>query len=324
MMNRLKFAAAAAALVLALGALAPAAAFASGGLPDKIVVGDNYSLQEGETLQGNLVVYGGDVTLEAGSRVTGDVVIVGGSVEASGEIGGDTVVVGGNADLKGTAVVTGDLVTVGGNVNREAGAQVLGQEVSSLGRSWFPGGFEFQMPFVRWIDLGQFGLAQFIQSFGWSLTLGVLALVVLALWPDQTARVGQAALKAPLPAAGMGLLTALAGGVVFTVLVLALCLGLLGWLGLVAAVLFGWIALGSIVGARLAPALNLANASSAVTGALGTFLLTLTVEILRLMPCIGPLLALLVASLGLGAVVLTRFGTQMYLPPQPTAVAPAE
>jgi hypothetical protein len=323
MMNRIRIAALATVLVLVLGALAPAAALAAGGLPDEIVVGDDFTLAEGETLQGNLVIYGGNAELEEGSRVTGDVVLVGGSLDASGEIGGDVVLVGGDAHIRETAVITGDLVTVGGELTREAGAQVLGQEVSSVGGSWFPGDFAFRVPFSHWVQLGQFGLAQVIQAIGWALTMGVLALVVLALWPDQTARVSQAVLAAPAPALGMGLLTAIAGAVVFSLLILALCLGLVGWLALVASVLFGWVALGSIVGARLAPALKLGEVSPTVTGALGTFALTLTVEILRLVPCLGVLFAIGVASLGLGAVVLTRFGTQPYVyrptPPQPPA-----
>jgi hypothetical protein len=96
-------------------------------------------------------------------------------------------------------------------------------------------------------------------------------------------------------------------------------------MALVAAVLFGWVALGAIVGARLAPALKLGDLSPAVTGALGTFALTITVEILRLVPCLGPLLAIGLASLGLGAVVLTRFGTQPYIyrPTPPAPPAPA-
>jgi hypothetical protein len=51
--------------------------------------------------------------------------------------------------------------------------------------------------------------------------------------------------------------------------------------------------------------------------------LTLTVEVLGFLPCIGALLAIGLASLGLGAVILTRFGTQAYvlsaLPPAPPA-----
>ena len=312
-------------IAILLAALLPSVfasgALAAGGLPDEIVVGEDYTLAEGETLQGNLVVYAGSATLEEDSRVTGDVVIVGGSLEASGEVGGDVVTIGGTATLHETAVVQGDLVTAGGQVSRDRGAEVRGQEVTSLGPRWLPGPTVFRMPVLRWLDLADLGLGAFLRAAGWSLTLGVLALLVLAFWPDQTARVGQTIMSAPLASGAMGLATAITGAAVFTVLILALCLGLLGWSALFAAFLFGWIALGSLVGMRLAPALRLSEANPAVTGALGTFALTLAVEAVRLIPCLGLILAFLLASLGLGAVVLTRFGTRPYLVP-PAAPAP--
>ena len=320
MMKRFALAATLACLLLLA---ATPLALASDGLPDEIVVGEDYTLAAGETLSGNLVVYGGDVELEPGSRVTGDVVIVGGEIEASGEVGGDLVVVGGDAHLTDSAVVGGDLATMGGEVQRDPGAQVRGRDISAPGPEPALGDYVLRIPLGRWVDLANFGLGQFLRSVGWAVTLGVLALLVLVFWPIQSRRVEQAIVAGLLPSFAMGLITALVGGLVFTVLILALCLGLIGWLGLAAAFLFGWIALGSVVGMRLAPALKLTELHPAGLGALGTFLLTLVVEVLGFVPCLGPLLSLLLASLGLGAVILTRFGTRPYLPGTPP-MAPVE
>ena len=314
---------AAAALAAWLLLTATPAALASPGLPDEIVVGDDYTLAAGDTLNGNLTVYGGSAILEDGSRVTGDVVVVGGELEASGEIGGDAVIIGGEAHLNESAVVDGDLVTAGSHVERDPGAVVKGHDVSTLGPERPFGDFILHAPFGRWLDAASIGLGTLLRSLGWAVTMGVLALLVLVFWPDQTARVGQAVLAAPVAAGGMGLLTFIAGGLVFSVLILALCLGLFGWLALVAAALFGWIALGSLAGLRLAPALRMANLHPAASGALGTFALTLVVEFLRVVPCLGWLLAVALASLGLGAVVLTRFGTRAYLNASPPVTPPA-
>jgi hypothetical protein len=316
------------ALMLAalLLALAAPAALAAPGLPDEIIVGKDYTLPAGQTLAGNLTVYGGNATLEAGSRVTGDVVMVGGNLDASGEIGGNVVMIAGDLTLHDSAVVDGDLVTTSGDVQRDPGALVKGHDINTFGpRSPF-NDFVSRAPFGRWLDLAGLGLTHLLRSFGWAITMGVLALLVLVFWPDQTARVGQAVMAAPFAAGGMGLLTFVAGGLLFSVLILAL------WLALGAAALFGWIALGSLAGTRLAAPLRLTNLHPAATGALGTFLLTLVVELLRVVLCLGPLLAAVLASLGLGAVVLTRFGTRAYLralPPVPPAAptppaAPAE
>ncbi len=315
-MKRILFA----AMLVALALLATApAALAANGLPDEIVVGEDYTLAAGETLNGNLIVYGGDAVLEEGSRVTGDVVIVGGSLDASGEIGGDAVVTGGSGTLHETAIVHGDLVAIGGNVNREPGAQVQGQDINTVGPRWTPDFSISGVPFWRWLQWNDLGFGNALRAFGWAVTMGVVALLVLVFWPEQTARVQQVIRSAPVAAGGMGLLTAIAGAAVFSVLILALCLGLLGWVGLIAAALFGWVALGSIVGLRVAPVLKLNDLHLAASGALGTFGLTLVVELLRAVPCIGPVVALLLASLGLGAVVLTRFGTRPYFPTPPAA-----
>jgi hypothetical protein len=84
----------------------------------------------------------------------------------------------------------------------------------------------------------------------------------------------------------------------------------------------GIIALGLETGKRLAALLNQDWAPS-VSAALGVFLLTLTINgIGALVPCIGWLAPFTVGLIGLGAVLITRFGAQEYpqtVAPQPIA-----
>ncbi len=92
-----------------------------------------------------------------------------------------------------------------------------------------------------------------------------------------------------------------------------------------AALVFGWISLGMIVGARLSAALKLYTLSPAVTAALGTGVLTLAAHVIGWIPCAGWVTVGLLAMIGLGAVLLTRFGTRPYLsglPPAPVPPAP--
>jgi hypothetical protein len=103
---------------------------------------------------------------------------------------------------------------------------------------------------------------------------------------------------------------------------------LIGLLVYTVALLFGWLALGARIGDRLAGALRLRGLSPIVAAALGAFLITLVVHGIGLFPLVGGLLSGLVqvvlASIGLGAVTLTRFGTQPYLasPPAPASPPP--
>jgi len=96
-----------------------------------------------------------------------------------------------------------------------------------------------------------------------------------------------------------------------------------------AAILFSWIALGQIVGARLAAALNLRQLSPAVAAGLGTSVLWLVTSAVGAVPCVGWVAWVILSAVGLGAVTLTRFGTRPYIaatygaPPPPPA-APAE
>jgi len=88
--------------------------------------------------------------------------------------------------------------------------------------------------------------------------------------------------------------------------------------------MFGLIALGLEVGKRLAQLFKQEWAPAAAAGA-GTFVLMLVLNGAReAVPCVGWIFPALAGMLGLGAVILTRFGWQTYsplapIPPRPPA-----
>lgn len=320
-------------VLLAAALLAPAApvlAFEGGVLDGQVVFGENFTLSAGDVLDGDLVVFGGDVTLEDESRVEGDVVVWGGSVEVAGTVWGDQVVFGGNVHLLDTAAVYGDLLVFGGVVDREEGAEVRGQQVVNPWEwgTWpvvapFP---PVTIPFARGIHFTGYGLL----LRGLRLVLSVvlmagLAGLVAVLWPQPAARVGRAGVRAPLPALGVGLLTILVGFVVVVGLVITLCLAPVGLAAAVAVgvtTVFGWVALGILIGERVLASLTSRTVSPFWSAALGGGLLTLLSSLLYLIPCVGWTGGFLVACVGLGAVVLTRFGVVEYpvsLPAPPVA-----
>jgi hypothetical protein len=82
----------------------------------------------------------------------------------------------------------------------------------------------------------------------------------------------------------------------------------------VIALLFGWIAVGMEIGCRIAKLFNVEWAP-AVSAGIGTFVLFFVLGGLgELIPCVGLLPLIFVGAWGLGAVVITRFGTQDYIP----------
>jgi hypothetical protein len=235
---------------------------------------------------------------------------------------------GGNVKVEATAVINGDLVMVGGTVHRAEGAKVKGRVVD---QSSFPGvqfrrPFPFTFPrvtqvFERPWEWGWLSLAwSLLRWFITAVVLVALGLIVVALWPKPTELVGQVALAQVIPSLGVGFLTAIVASILLPLLVV-ICIGipaavLLG-LALGIAWLFGWLAIGLLIGQKVLAAIQKREVAPMPAVALGVFLLT----IITWVPCLGWLLGLLASLWGLGAVVLTRFGTQPY-PVPPTSAAP--
>lgn len=326
-------------LVLAL----PMSAYAAPPEDDRVVFGSNFVLESGEVLDGDLVIFGGNATLEAGSRVTGDIFLLGGNADVAGEVGGNLALVGGNANLLATAWVRGDVAAIGGNINRAAGARIDGEVVEG---QEFTLPFDFNMPFtfVRPFgrdtgpfESGRFGLSPIIGLvwFGFrTLLVAAVAVLVVMFWPIPTERTGQAAIQQPILGGGLGLLTIVVGPILLLVLAITILLIPVSFIGLIlllVAGLFGWIAIGLEVGKRLAEAFKWELQPPAAAG-VGTLVLSLVVGGIGLIPCVGWLAPFLVVSIGLGAVMLTRFGSQEYpdrgavasMPAPPAPPAPPE
>ena len=300
---------------------------------DQLVIGNNFTLSEGETLSGNLVVIGGNADLQRGSLTEGDVVMLGGNLSVDGTIEKNIVAIGGLVDLGETAVVHGDVNTLGGRVDRQAGARVDGQ-VNSNTTGPFP---SIVLPGAAWTPSMDMGLGLVGKIIWWlfrSFAWAGLALLVVALLPDHTDRAAQVAVTQPLIAGGLGLLTAVVVPTILLVVALTIIgipVTLVGIFALVVAWAFGVIVVSLEVGRRMAHALKQEWASG-VCAAVGAFLLTLVTNgIGMLVPCVGWMAPALVGMLGLGAVLLTRFGTQVYplegtpAPKvEPTPLAPVE
>lgn len=304
--------------------------FAQDGDGGKVVFGGSFTLESGETLDGDLVVLGGEATLEEDSLVRGDVVILGGGATAAGEVDGDMVLFGGHVTLKRTARIEGELVNFGARVEREEGAIVRGGEPVSFGfrAPWFPlQGWEPVAP-RDWLGAGARTMLRIIwgvaQAIGRAVVMTILGLLIVLFWPEHSHQVGSTVVAEPLRSLGLGLLSLLLAFCVGLVLLIAACSGLLVWLAAVVAWIFGWTAVGLMAGQRVLAAFDVEPAPP-----LATIVGVALISLVWAFPCLGTLFALVVGSAGLGAVVLTRAGTQPYppaplLPIQPEEGAEAE
>ena len=306
-----------AALLLPLFAAGPAVAGSAADCNGShSVIADSYTLAAGQQLDSNLVVFGGQATIAAGATVNCKVVVLGGSLDLAGKVAQDVVVMGGDAHLRGTSEIDGQLQTLGGSFTQDNGAQIKG----GVGQGFTLGGGAGRPVIDDNLPLLAAVLAFYrtiTRTFLGSLGLGLLALLVVLFWPEQTARVRAAVTNAPGQSGALGLLTVVAGPVLIVLATVTVCLIPIAFMAMVvlsAAVAFGWFALGELVGVRLAGALKLVNLSPAVATGLGTALLSLVVAAISWVPCVRWIAPIILAAIGLGAVTLTRFGTQPYLP----------
>ncbi len=322
-------------LLLAVLILVPfQAAHAQPLLEGQVIFGYNYTLQSGETLNGDLVVFGGTVTIEKDARVNGSVVLMGGSVNADGEVSQDVVVIGGAVKLGENAHIYGNLVTIGAPVDRASSAKVDGDVINNPPR---PG---ITIPDPKPIT----PIAPIVEVNGWnpfwsafnllaqSIGMALLAMLIVLFIPQQARRVGEAAVAQPLIGGGLGLLSILLYVVsivalaLFSLLIITLIVTIpmifILSVVLAAGAVFGEISLGLELGLRLTGMVNRSWALP-LTAGLGTFVLYLVTNAASFVPCIGWILPALVGLLGLGAVVMTRFGMRpAYLTATPAPVEP--
>jgi len=307
--------------------------------PDDGVViwNEDYVLGEDETLDGDLVVFNGDVTLESGSRVSGDVVVWNGNADVGGVVEGNLVTSNGDIELDDEAHVQGDVVcTWNCDIAQEEGTRIDGDIIEGPSLRGVPFG-ELGQPSLR-IEAPSFEPERFWMSgperiLDWIfgivrrlvtvLVIAAIGGVVALIWPKATAQVGGTVFESPGTSLGIGFLTIIAGLALVLVLAITICLSpaaALVALALSAAGLFGWIAIGARIGERLLRALNADEIAPLWSAGLGTLIITLITVGLSSAFCLSPLgwlLVFVIGCFGLGAVVLTRFGTTPYVPGQP-------
>jgi cytoskeletal protein CcmA (bactofilin family) len=321
-------------LVLMAFLVMPTGSVLAKGLEDgKVVFGDSYTLQSGDTLSGDLVVLGGAVEIQTDATVEGNIVVMGGSMQVDGKVEGDVVMIGGTVSLGSNAVVEGNAVTVGGSLQRMEGAQIKGEIINTSapminignGASIPP---LFDTPFSPEpprFDINFNPLWAVMRIFGQAFLMGLLAALIVAFIPMPTQRVAQAIATQPVVAGGLGCLTVIVapvalvflGLLTLTVILAPLTISLIGISAILLAValIFGEIAIGLEVGQRLVKSFH-AEWPLPLSAAMGTFLTVLvTSAVGSLLWCFGWWAPILLALLSVGGVIMTRFGTRTALPP---------
>ncbi|HKE99271.1 MAG TPA: polymer-forming cytoskeletal protein [Actinomycetes bacterium] len=296
---------------------------------DVVAVGQQVEIS-GE-VTGDLLAVGGAV--DVSGRVDGDTRLVGGQVMVAGVAGEDLLVAGGHLHFTSSARVGDDLVFVGAHTTM--GAQVAGDMLGATGHYTFrgtvagavgvtTGGAETGISFSERVRRGVLRL------------IGILGVAAILLWLLPGVGTGAVAVlrRRPLASLGVGTL-GMAGAIVLllamllVVILLAVSLGLFGLERLVGVTL----STGILILAALAYLVFVVTdfAASAVAGlCLGRLALAserpgrwpaaavlgiLAVAVVTALPVVGCWLALLLAVVGLGALMLTVTGRRRSGPP---------
>ncbi len=334
-------------LLLALIFLPTSNAYAQNPGGDVIRIGENYTLESGETLNGSLIVIGGNANIEDDASVTRDIILIGGNLTVDGDTDGTVVIIGGNLTISGstgrevvviggqlllteTSVVNGDVITMGGQVTKEPGAEVTGNIVNNTPLVEVPDvpGVP-NVPNPTDVNIGFNPFWEMAGVLGRALAVAAIGMLLTLFLQPQLERVGDTIARQPFLAGSFGLL-ALVGSII-VMFILSITLILIPVAVIVAfavpfAWLFGIIAIGQEVGERFTKAINQTWAPVLATG-FGIFLLLLVGGFIGLVPCVGWLLPFLIGLIAVGGVAMTWFGTRaapgaMLPQPQEPQVSP--
>ncbi len=275
-----------------------------GRIDDLLTFGGDANVSAGQDVR-DVVTMGGDARIDG--RAFGNVVTMGGDADVGGTVVGDVVTMGGDIRVRPGGVVHGRVQTMGGEVVREdgAGGGSAGVALSVPGAmdersfSWsHEGGHEGGGGFFAYVvETAEAGLRYAL------LFLGALLFAFFA--PERFGRLHQAVRRAPLRSLAGGAVGLTAAGL----LTFVLCITIIGLpvafvLGLTTfvAACAGLATVGHLLGMAL-PFAALEDKPVVRLGA-GILVLFLVTRV----PFFGWLAFLIALTIGIGSVVLTRFG----------------
>lgn len=289
---------------------------------------------------------GGDVVVGKDEAVN-DVVVILGSARVEGLVESSVVAVGGSVVLGPTARVRGEVTSIGGRIDRDPGAVVEGEsnEIGFSGPHFGP--LFHARPWREWrwfvapFDGGPRGTVDLLTTL---VRLGLAALfaaIVTAVAPGAVRRVSDRAAAEPWRAGLVGLAAELLFVPLLVLTVAVLAISIIG-IPLLLLVPFGLIVVGlafvlGLAGAGRALGTWVARrAGGAAPGMLTSLVIGLAViwaltVVARFAGLVGPPVGLFVAILlvagflieyvawtvGLGAVILSRFGRRRTSPAVP-------
>ena len=305
---------------------------------DQLIFGETYILEEDMVLDGNLVAINSIVIIKENALVTGDIILINSSINLNAEVYGSLISFSGTVNLFEEARIHGDLMTPGAETFHAVGSEVLGKvmtselnevndieyfnDIESLlndvdltndsnSSSWF-NNFDqnsVMSPLAR-------GLWIIFSSF----IVSVVAAFVVLAFRNRIKNVSATIRNNSLESGGFGLATmfvifpiifVIFGILAITIILLPISLLVYVLMALITFV--GWV-MGSIEIGRIILKSLKQEWSEPIIAGIGAFVMNLIIMILNLIfwGIVGSILGLVITSVGVGALLLSKFGSTEY------------
>jgi cytoskeletal protein CcmA (bactofilin family) len=246
---------------------------------------------------GDVTAYGGNINLTPSGRVDGGISSYGGRVEVAGLVRGNVSSYGGGITLDDTARVFGDVKSYGGGIAQVPGAQVRGDVERD-----HPSGFSLS-------NLSLFNPPGFTFPVA-SIIIWMLVAAALAHWfPQRTLRVGEVMFSALPRSLAIGALSWILGLILAAILALTIIgipLTIAIVLVLVLGGVIGNVAMGWFLGRLILQRIARGEHSPVMEAMVGVAILA----VIESIPFLGAMLGIFIALLGVGATLLSRFGSR--------------
>ena len=259
---------------------------------------------------------GEDVEIGTFEKVRGDVIVIGGEITVRGSVTGNVVAIGNHIHITSTGRIDGDAVTVGGQITQDAGGTVQGSFIDT--HDFWPSHFFWRGDRVAWFFFSLAGVV-------FLLTIAVLVGVIVPRNVDRIEHHARTRF-------GMSFLIGLLTQILLPIICILLLITVIGIpvalvlipLAVISLLFLGFTGVAKAVGQGVGDrGLNLGNSSLALI-AVGV----LTVELVPMLgraigiagdlftpfafaiKLAGGLIIYVAWTTGLGAALMTRFGTR--------------
>ena len=276
--------------------------------PSQFLTGDVYILKDGEKIDGNIAGIGTTLVIEEGAQVKGDISLIASNLEVDGKVNGDINLFAGTSTFNDNAIVTGTINQIFNQIEASPNASIYGEINTYIfpasGDDTFGQGLPNLLEWANPTALFSFQAARVI-------SLLLLSLLAISLFHTPTFKVIDSIRQNLAVSWGAGILTLFFIPIIALVLIITICLSPIGILILLAffiSLIWGWTALSFIIGERFTHWLKL-DWSNEGTAAVGAVLTGVILSVISLIPCLGFFINTVISAIGLGGVLISRFGT---------------